>query len=428
MKFHTVLITRALLGFALPALLFLAGCGGSSSTSNAGGNTISTSGNNVAQIAVNAGPPELAPSGAINTAFLSLNVCVPGTSTCQTINNVAVDTGSTGIRILASKLSLSLTPLTTTGGGTVANCNQFVDGYTWGPVETADISIPGTNEKASGIPIQVIDDTSSFTAAPVNCVGTLGSDNNVTGLGAYAILGIGNFRQDCGGSCTLAGNDPNNPGFYYSCSSGNCGVISASIQQQLQNPVAMFATDNNGSIVELPSIDSAGSPSVTGSLVFGIGTQSNNQLGSATVITLDQNSTFTTVYGVAQTSYTGSVIDSGSNGIYFLDPSVDGITTCQSNSSFYCPSSTLNLTATNEGLNGNHSHVNFSVANAESLPSANFAFNDLGGTNFNSSPSSFGTSDSFDFGLPFFFGRNVYTGLEGVNNGNPTDAGQYVAY
>ena len=49
--------------------------------------------------------------------------------------------------------------------------------------------------------------------------------------------------------------------------------------------------------------------------------------------------------------------------------------------------------------------VSFSVANALGLAATgNKAFYNVGGT--------FGGS-FFDFGLPFFFGRNVYTGIDG---------------
>jgi len=408
--------------FLLGSLLLLGGCGGSSSTSNPGGNTVTPPGDNVAQVTVNAGPPELASvGGSVNTAYTSVQICVPGTSTCQTINYVAVDTGSEGLRILASKVTLSLPTGSNGSGNALAECNQFVDGYTWGPVQVADISIPGTNEKASSVPIQVVDDSGSFTGAPVSCTqGSAGSDNSVVGLAAYAILGIGNFRQDCGGACTLPGNNGNNPGLYYLCPNGICNVTGVPIVNQVQNPVALFSTDNNGSILEFPTIDPAGVASVSGSLVFGIGTQSNNALGSAAQLTLDPSGSFTTVFGVAKNQYPGSFVDSGSNGLYFLDQSMDGIPQCQSNSSFYCPTAIQNLSATNQGLNGANSTVNFSVANAENLSASFYAFNDIAGINDN--------PPAFDFGLPFFFGRNVYTGLEGVNGGQPTGTGQYVAY
>jgi hypothetical protein len=198
-------------------------------------------------------------------------------------------------------------------------------------------------------------------------------------------------------------------------------VTSVSIAQQLQNPVSLFQTDNNGAIIELPDIPPQGAATATGSLVFGIGTQSNNALGSATKLMLDGSGTLTTTFGPAKTPYPGSFIDSGSNGIYFLDTSLNGIPTCPApNTSFYCPSTTQTLSATNQGTNSVTSTVTFSVANTNNLSGAFSAFNDLSGVNNN--------PPAFDFGLPFFFGRHVFTGLESVSNGQPTDTGQFVAY
>jgi len=400
----------------------LAGCGGSSSTSTPGGNTITTSGSNVAALTVNSGPPELqSAGGALNTGFMSMSLCAPGTSTCQTVNFVAVDTGSSGIRILKSNLSVSLPNETDSSGNTIAECNQFVDGFTWGPVQLADVTFPGTSETASSVPIQIVDDSNSFTGAPGSCTnGSAGSDNNIVGLGAYAILGIGNFRQDCGLACTLTFFGPSgNPGLYYTCPGGVCNPVAVSIAQQLQNPVAMFATDNNGSIIELPTVSTDGG-TVNGSVVFGIGTQTNNGLGNATMLTLDSNGLMTTLFGPAQTAYPGSFIDAGSNGIFFLDTATNGIPTCPTNPSLYCPSTTLNLQATNQGLNGTSSVVKFNIGNAETLPGSG-AVSEFGGVFDVPSP-------LFDFGLPFFYGRNVFTGIEGVSNGQPTDTGQFVAY
>jgi hypothetical protein len=205
---------------------------------------------------------------------------------------------------------------------------------------------------------------------------------------------------------------------YYTCPpGGTCQPTAVTLSQQLQNPVWMFSTDNNGVIIELPAIDAAGVPSATGSLVFGIGTQSNNSMSGATVLFLDSNGNFTTTFN--NQSYSRSFIDSGSNGLYF--PNATNIATCSSNMDFYCPSSMLSLSATNTGTNGRMSTVSFSVANAETLLSANngsnAAFDNLAGTN---------PPPSFDWGLPFFFGRRVFTAIEGQST--PGGTGPYFAY
>ena len=221
-------------------------------------------------------------------------------------------------------------------------------------------------------------------------------------LSANGIVGVGPFPQDCGTACTALGTS--NPAFYYVCpTASTCTETPESISQQVQNPVAMFSTDNNGVIVELPAVTTTGAPSVNGSMIFGIGTQSNNGLGSAKVFTVDQNTgNFTTVFKGTPSS--NSFIDSGSNGIFFLDTTTTGIPVCGTSAKgFYCPNSAQNLTATQQGANGTTGTVSFSVANASTLfMSNNFAFNDLAGPNAN----------TFDWGLPFFFGRNVYTGMQ----------------
>ena len=58
---------------------------------------------------MDAGPPVLAtgPNGFIsdNIAFVSVTLCAPGGTNCQTIDHVQVDTGSVGLRIQASVLN-----------------------------------------------------------------------------------------------------------------------------------------------------------------------------------------------------------------------------------------------------------------------------------------------------------------------------------
>ena len=94
-----------LLAIALFASLILAtGCGGGGGSSNNGGGGGGGSVANSVPIVVNSGPT----AQAVDTAFVSVTVCVPGTSTCQTIPNIAVDTGSMGLRVLKSALTLSL--------------------------------------------------------------------------------------------------------------------------------------------------------------------------------------------------------------------------------------------------------------------------------------------------------------------------------
>jgi hypothetical protein len=102
-----------------------------------------------------------------------------------------------------------------------------------------------------------------------------------------------------------------------------------------------------------------------------------------------------------------SFIDSGSNGLFFDDNS---LASCQTNTFFYCPLTPASLKATNSGSNGASTSVSFSVANADSIfssfPNDAVIPGLAGPSNTNGS--------SFDWGLPFFYGRNVFTSIAGT--------------
>ncbi len=384
------------------------GCGGSSnSSSGSGNNPIAGAANNVLAITASGGP-----AGIANAITASVVLCVPGTSNCATVDGILVDTGSTGLRVLSSALpaGFNLPGQSSASGGPVGECFQFVDGFTWGPVAVADIRLSG--EQASALPMQIIGEP-NFAPIPSSCAATGMPEQTVQTLGANGVLGVGNFLQDCGPACTLAGSS--NPGFYFSCSAPGCQPVGQSLAQQVQNPVAAFAGDNNGVIIELPVIPATGAPSVSGSLVFGIGTQSNNELGTAKVVALNSAGNFTTV--INNQTLPGSFVDSGSNGLFFLTSATTGIPVC-ANNPFYCPASTQNFTAVNTGTNGVSTSINFSVANANTLFSSggNFIFNNLAAPN----------PGHFDWGAPFFFGRNVFVAFEGRNT--PAGPGPYTAY
>jgi hypothetical protein len=327
-----------------------------------------------------------------------------------------VDTQSTGVRVLSPVLpgGFSLPKQTDASGNPIVECQVFGDGFTWGPVEMADVKLSG--EQASSLPIQVIADP-NFSTVPSACNTTTGpNENTVATLGANGILGVGNFLQDCGAACTVGGAA--NPNLYFACPASGCVVTTVALAQQVSHPVAKFATDNNGVIVELPPVAAGGAVSTNGSLVFGIGTQSNNALGGATVLTLDANANFTTMF--RGNSFPGSFVDSGSNGIFFLGSSTTGLPVCPDNP-FYCPTSIQNFTAINQGTNGHSTTINFSVANADGLLSSsnpNFLLPDLAAP---STPPNF-----FDWGLPFFYGRNVFVAIEGKTT--PGGVGPYTAY
>lgn len=86
-----------------------------------------TPASNVQPISVNAGPT----FSYVDGAFTTVTICVPGSTTqCQTISGILVDTGSSGLRILSSALTVALPQQTDSSGNAVAECAVFSDGIT----------------------------------------------------------------------------------------------------------------------------------------------------------------------------------------------------------------------------------------------------------------------------------------------------------
>jgi hypothetical protein len=395
--------------------------GGTISGANVSNVTVSCS--NAVAVSVNPGP---ASSGnqTFNDLLVSVIVCPStGRNGCVTINNVLVDTGSEGLRLMKSVVTnagLTLTPLAdpNNNANTIHECYQFADGYTWGAIAMAGVQIGG--ESVNSIPVQVIDDsTTPSPAAPAACTSNGASLSSVNAFDANGILGVGMFVQDCGTACA---------NYYFSCTSGgSCTATTPEASDQVVNPVASFATDNNGVELQLASIPDTGMPTASGTLTFGIGTESNNALnGSAVILTANANGYFQTTPS-GQMSLTNSFLDSGSNALFFPSSSLP---VCADATSFYCPapSSSLSLTtvsATNQGANGNTDNVQFGIANLDFLSandSSNFALDDVGGPGGNFT----NVTNFFDWGLPFFYGRTVYIAIDGKSAGGTT--GPYYGY
>jgi hypothetical protein len=397
---------------------------------------------NFVPVIVDGGPSSLStPTNTIveaNVAYVSVTLCAPGSATnCQTIDHVQVDTGSIGLRIFQSVLNPSLLNAlpfeTDTGANPVGECYQYVDGYVFGSVRSTDFTIGG--EQVAGMPFQVLSDTGQFSNPPATCSAG-GGDNlgTVAEFGSNGIIGIGSTTTDCGTTCQNGGQSA---AIYYDCPTAGCSAVIARNAsatapfQQLPNPVAAMGVDNNGTILVLPQTPPSGEASLSGTLYFGIGTESNNALGSATVYTITSSSSrdgpglITAVYN-GQT-LPNSFLDSGSS-LYFFEDS--GIPLCSDPNfkGFYCPPTTLTLSPTIVGLNGARYNDVFSLFNAETVFNAtpSFAVEPGVGANPNIIFPSTAYAGSFDFGLPFFYGRSVYTAIEGRQAGGTV--GPYFAF
>jgi Protein of unknown function (DUF3443) len=410
----SLLVRSLTLLWAVAAALALGSCGGGgsggpaasapdSSAAAAGAPPAVAAAANVLPVIVDHGTN----GASVNAPYVSVTVCEPGTENCSTIDHVLVDTASNGLRLTSSAAlaALSLPAVANAAGTPVGECAQFASGFVWGSVRVADVRLAG--ERASGVPLQVASDPAPiYATVPTSC-----SNSNPAGAidiasTANGILGVGMLTRDCGGLCTRS----TAPGVYFACADTGCTGTTLPLTSQVANPVPMFATDNNGVALTLPPVPVGGAATLSGALVFGIDTQANNRLGSATVFTVDAHGNFTTTYNGQ--SFPDSFIDSGSNALFFSDPNLPRC------SGFYCPPAPLTLSAVNTSASNVSGTVDFIVESPSSVGGAAAAH--LAG-DFD-----FGASQSFDWGLPFFFGRTVFVATVGASTSLGT--GPFWAY
>ena len=398
--------------FALSALLTLiASCGGGGGGTNVIPQVIATPGPpNVEPIVVDRGPALLS-NRAVNIPYVTIQIC-NASNQCQTIDHIEVDTGSSGLRILSQALSINL-PVATLGGKALAECTQFADGSSFGPLAVVDLTLPTSQKTVSNLAIQVIG-APNYPNVPSDCPGQRGERRRELRRQRHPrrrALHPG-LRQRLRG-CRLPGrlllhlrhacDLPGRRG-----AAGTAGLEPGQLLRRRQQRRDRRAARGVGHRHARP---------LAGSLVFGINTQTNNTFGSASVATASTDLAY------VQATYNGTVfdngaLDSGSNAVYFTDNS---ITQCTTAVGLYCPNATLNLSATLKGANGTVLTAPFAVANAESELVANpnaAVIPNIGGQL--PSAVSGSTAIEFDLGLPFFYGRNVFTGMEGHPAGGYT--------
>jgi len=418
------------------AVLFVAGCGGgTSNTSQISTNaavsaaenvtpTAITSSNTPAAILANSQPlptdpnvvaltVDSGPDGkGVNRLYTTVTICKPGSQTqCQTIDHVLVDTGSVGLRLLASAVpaGLQLSTLKNTSGNNLLACANFLDGsFAWGPMAVADVKLG--EMVATSTPVQLVGDPvyRSFDTA---CSSSPDAIVTPKDLGANGILGVGLFKQDCGSLCELQGRRSARNGKYFACTNAACTAVAGttlSADKQLQQVIALFPTDNNGFAITMDSVSADGAVSASGLMVFGLGTRSNNQFSNMVVLPSSSQGYIRSSVAFnndqSATTFGSSFLDTGSNGIYFDGP----VAACTGvSASFYCPASTMNLTAVLGASGASTRTINFSIANADKLftASAKAALPSLSG--------SLGLTGGFDWGLPAFYGRTVLFGIDG---------------
>ncbi|CAB3754146.1 DUF3443 family protein [Paraburkholderia solisilvae] len=382
----------------LTFVLALAGCGGGGG-SNVASNQFASS--NQASNTVNVTVDHT--FGLVNAPYVTVTICAPGTSNCATIDHVLVDTGSVGLRLVRSAVPSSLGLVNVKDaaqGNTLAECVEFGAGIAWGPISTVDLKIAG--ETASSLPIQIVDH--SFASIPADCAnaGPAMDANGATSFGANGLIGVDVLRQDCQTSCLVAAAS-----IYYDCAGSNCTGVGVPQAQQVPNPITLFATDNNGVTLSFPAIGAGGQGSASGTMTFGVNTQSNNILpASAQQIT-------TTVFGEVTASFNGlpmaGIVDSGSGAYFFVDPSISQCPSSFSNQPWFCPSDPTTISASLQSVSGTTLGVSFTLFNAISeLGNGSNAAHAGIGQNI----ALFGEGE-LDLAMPFFYGKSITMGIQG---------------
>lgn len=357
------------------------------------------------------------PGSGFNRITVAVTICAPGSTTnCQRIENIMVDTGSTGLRVQRAAISpdvLGLPPLLGRDNVPLAECEHFSgkNNAAWGAIRTADVSIGHMH--APGLAIQIVNDDS--VQRPSWCKNTARPTSNGT-------LGIG-WR-------------PRDPHTFVAVFNHRYTPLDPAIDaNHLANPVAKFTTHNNGEVFNFRDADSHGEKAVKGTITFGIGTADNNRIDGAQYIPLDSNGLFTTTFdGV---TFPSSYIDSGTPQLILADPA---LSVCDTASSYYYDDAATHRSAS---LQENAAAVALNAPSAAATPQGDPAVpvdvvvanravacrpvhaGVVGGIAEIST-----TQGKFVWGLPFFLGKRVFLVQQQAatdSTGKPVQRGQLYA-
>ena len=332
------------------------------------------------------------PHSGFNRLVVGITVCEPGTTRCATIDDVMVDTGSTGLRLEASAVPawLHLPARLGPGERPLAECLRFLHDNAWGQLFRADLRIGDMT--VAGLPLQIISDDQR--AQPAACPR---SDVRPTSNGT---LGIGPHLTDCPGSCEQSATAP----VYFVDRVGVWEPIRGGLDRayRLPNPVSLLPEHNNGVVFELPVPPDDGAAEVTGTLTFGVGTSMNNRPGRAHMVPLDATGHFTTMFHGR--SYPGSYIDSGTES-YILDG--DQLPRCPGMAWALCATPELRLEAVMVGQADAPVPVSVKVGDFAATLARGFGASDAMAVVADQG------STAFVWGAPFFLGKTVTLVLDG---------------
>ena len=363
-------------------------------------------------------------TGAINHAYVTVKVCAPGSQTqCASIDHVLLDTGSSGLRLVRSVLAaggVTLSAETDAQGRAIEECVSFGGGQTWGPVALADVTLAG--ETAAKLPVQVMDDTGAGAPPPADLRGQWHADQRRFRLLAPTGCSVSvssrriaetvrvNANHAAAALLRLHRRRGMHRREHRARRSGHEPGGDVCRRQQRHHRAVCRTCKTPMAML-----------SVQGELIFGIATQTDNALPATglTVLGADAHGDFTATYN-GGTTVLPALIDSGTDAYSFDDPSHRRVPPTGVFVGYYCPTvapQSVFAVNTGVGMNNASNTVDFAIADPTTFVANAAAFIDLGGG---------GGSTRFTWGMPFFYGRKVYIGIDQRVAGAYT--GPYYAY
>ena len=202
------------------------------------------------------------PGFSFNTVYVDVTVC-GSASSCRTVPNVLVDTGSTGLMLNREVLDgLELDAVTASDGRPLSHWASFVSQSIWATMHKARVRIGNITTEA--IPIALYDKPSPSDRLPAAYLKEDARDwldraaNGILGISPQRHVDEGYFVDRRWGGAQAK------PAWH---------SVSVDQSRQLTNPIAHFpAPYNNGSVIKLFSVEPGGAyATLPGWLGLGVG-------------------------------------------------------------------------------------------------------------------------------------------------------------
>ena len=345
------------------------------------------------------------PHGGFNRMVVSVTVCEPGTERCVTVDDVMVDTGSTGLRLEASAVPtwLRLPAFSGPNGKPLAECLRFVHDTAWGPLQRADVRLGGLIARKHSL------------AGPST---TRGAHRRRRAHAPMSVptsnetLGVGQHLFDCQGACQQRTEAPG----VFVWDGTEWSPVDGAVEPayRLPNPVSYLPGHDNGIVIDLPSPPDEGAREVVGTLTFGVVAGDKVDTAGHPAPRRGPAGSRTMLAG---RSYPTSYIDSGTETYVLYDASLPR---CRDMPWAYCAEPRRTLRAEMVGTDGKGIPTTFNVGNYQTSRERHAGASD------DVAEVADQQADVVIWGAPFFLGRRISLVMDGSSvPGTPSLAGPF---